>query len=101
MLDQLREYVHQNQRVCPMPHRWDELWKILPNRRRVGTGWHPPQPLILGASSDTPALAKARLLLDQLEFAAEHGVLADVDRFLRSLQENEWAHLSDFRSESA
>ena len=96
MLDQLREYVRQNQRVCPMPDRWNELWKMLPNRHRVGAEWQPPMPLILGAWWHTPPLAKAGRLLEHLDYAAEQGVLTDVERFLRSLPENEWAHLSDF-----
>jgi hypothetical protein len=35
-------------------------------------------------------------LREHIEYAEMHGVLADVERFLRSLPEEEWAHLGDF-----
>ncbi len=41
---------------------------------------------------------KTNRFLEHLDYAAAHGVLADVDRFLRSLPEDEWAHVSDFAS---
>lgn len=45
----LMAYCRANARVCPMPQRWSALWELLPNRTRVGAGWQPPLPLILGA----------------------------------------------------
>jgi hypothetical protein len=36
-------------RVCPQPMIWNQLWELLPDRRRVGAGWEPPLPLILAA----------------------------------------------------
>jgi hypothetical protein len=36
-------------RVCPQPVVWQQLWEILPDRRRVGAGWEPLSPLILAA----------------------------------------------------
>ncbi len=57
-LRELLEYVKANGRVCPMPVRWNELYEILPRKHRVGSGWHPPLPLILAAWYDTPALLK-------------------------------------------
>jgi hypothetical protein len=30
---------------------------------------------------------------EQLEFAERHGVLSEVDAFLRSLSESDWLHL--------
>lgn len=96
MLDALLEYVRQNGRVCPQPQRWNELWEMLPGRRRVGNGWEPAVPLILAAWWDTPALVKMSGLEEHIRYADAHGGLADVDRYLRGLPEEEWAHLADF-----
>jgi hypothetical protein len=41
--------VQKNNRVCPQPRKWQELYDMLPNKRRVGVGWEPPLPLILAA----------------------------------------------------
>ncbi|MCW5777769.1 MAG: hypothetical protein KIS87_15135 [Phycisphaeraceae bacterium] len=73
----------QNDRVCPLPTEWSELWTMLPGS---------PAPLIL-AAWDAPASAKMRRLVEQLEWARDHGMLAGVDGFLRRLAEDQWHHL--------
>lgn len=42
--DTLIAYCRENNRVCPMPQRWNALWELLPDRARVGGGWEPPLP---------------------------------------------------------
>ncbi|MDD2919326.1 hypothetical protein [Rhodoferax sp.] len=91
----LTAYCRENSRVCPMPQRWSALWELLPNRSRVGSGWQPPLPLILGAWYDTPALLKMLRLAEHIKWAAEHGELEAVAVFLRGLTEDEWFHLGD------
>lgn len=81
--------------MCPQPNRWDELWKLLPQRRWAGPGWEPPLPLILGARWHTSNLEKMVRLRLHLEWAEAHGVLHEIDAFLRSLPESDWHHLSD------
>lgn len=49
MESDLETYIGLEGRVCPIPTRWNELWELLPGRHRVGSGWVPPLPLILGA----------------------------------------------------
>ncbi len=95
-LEQLLRYVEINNRVCPIPQRWAELWEMLPGRQRVGQGWEPALPLILAAWWDTPILPKMLRLREHIEWADSHGVLQRVDRFLRSLPEDHWAHSEDF-----
>jgi len=96
MLSALLEYVRQNERVCPAPQTWHALWKMLRRRRRTENGREPALPLILGAWWDTPVLLKSLRLEEHIRYAAAHGVLEKVDRYLRRLPESEWAHLSDF-----
>jgi hypothetical protein len=85
----------KNRRVCPQPQRWQELYEMLPGKRRTDSGWEPPLPLILSGWWATPALAKILCVRSQLEWAEVHGVLAWVYDFLRSLPEDEWHHLGE------
>jgi hypothetical protein len=94
----LLDYVKADGRVCPMPIRWQELWEMLPGRERRGMAWEPPAPLILGEWWSTPSFAKVERLAEQIRYAHTHGVLAEVDGFLRGLPEAEWAHLGEFLS---
>jgi len=47
--ESLIAYCRENSRVCPVPQRWNALWELLPDRKRVGGGWEPALPLILAA----------------------------------------------------
>lgn len=96
MLADLIAFATHNGRVCPVPLRWNELWSMLPGRHRVGNGWEPPAPLILAAWEETPALLKIVRLREHIEYAAEKGILPQVDQFLRALPESDWAHFGDF-----
>jgi len=88
----LLEFVRAEGRVCPMPQKWNELWELLPERRRVGVGWEPPLPLILSAWWHASAMQKQERLAEHLRHAADHGALDSVERFLRSLRPDEWAY---------
>jgi hypothetical protein len=74
---------------------WDRLWEMLPNRKRVGAGWQPSPPLILAAWHDTPAMFKMLRLTEHIEWAAQHGALEPVARFLRELREEDWLHIGE------
>ena len=90
------KYCLENDRVCPMPLHWKALWAMLPNRKLASSGWEPIVPPILDAWSGTPALLKSLVLRQHIGWAEEHGVLDEVDTFLRSLPESEWAHIGEF-----
>lgn len=92
-LNSLLKYVKSGGRVCPMPTYWNELWKMLPNRRQKSSGgWEPALPLILAAWWDTPALAKIVRLAEHINYAAENGVLDKIDKYLKDLRPNQWAY---------
>lgn len=94
-IESLTEYCRQHNRVCPMPQRWNALWEMLPDRKRVSARWQPPLPLILAAWDDAPAMLKMLRLAEHIEWAADHGALESVSRFLRGLREAEWFHLGE------
>lgn len=66
------------------------------DRATKGGGWEPAVPLILGAWHETSALLKMLRLKEHIDWADQHGVLDEVDKFLRSLPESEWAHLGEY-----
>jgi hypothetical protein len=35
-VESLVAYCRENDRVCPLPPLWNELWEMLPNRSQVG-----------------------------------------------------------------
>jgi hypothetical protein len=91
-LESLLAYCRDLRRVCPMPDRWNELWEMLPDRERTsGGGWQPSLPLILGGS-DAPDCMKSERLVEHLAWAHTHGVLPQVNAFLRALPERAWHH---------
>ena len=96
MLDELLAYARDDQRVCPRPEQWNRLWQMLPDRHRLANGgWEPPAPLILAAWSATSTLAKMARLEEHIRYASDHGVLPQVDRYLRGLAKEEWARIGD------
>lgn len=63
-LQTLTDYCQENNRICPMPRRWNELYELLPNRRRAGGGYEPAAPLTLAAWHTSPAFLKMMRLSD-------------------------------------
>jgi len=94
-LEEVLAEVQKNGRVCPQPTLWQELYELLPDKRRQGLGWEPALPLILAAWWDTPALAKMLRLREHIEWAASNGCLEQVHAFLDKLTESEWHHIGD------
>ena len=88
-------YCKENNRVCPVPQKWNELWEMLPSRKRKGNSWEPSPPLILAAWHDTPAMLKMIRLSDHVKWASEHEALSEVSSFLRGLKEADWFHVGD------
>ena len=93
-LDKLLDYCAENDRVCPMPLPWHQVWDMLSGKKR-GSGWEPPPPLILAAWWETSDQEKRERFELHLHWAAEHGALDKVAQFLRSFPEGEWHHRGD------
>jgi hypothetical protein len=89
-LQNLLKYVSEEGRICPEPDKWHQLWDLLPDKHRVGSGWNPPLPLILAAWEHTTGLEKMLRLQDHIKYAAEKGVLDLVEQFLKNLPLDEW-----------
>lgn len=81
-----------NDRVCPQPHKWKQLYEMLPNRKSTDRGWKPSLPLILAAWWEASDIDKATRLQEHLEWASQQGVLDLVHEFLESLTERDWHH---------
>ena len=91
-LQETIELAQKNDRICPQPDKWNQLYDILPNKRRKGSGWEPSLPLILAAWYDTPAILKILRLKEHIEWASTHDCLEEVYNFLANLKEEDWYH---------
>lgn len=80
--DELLAYCEANDRVCPNPPEWHDLWALLPGA---------PTPLILAAWHHATDRQKRACLREQLKGASAQA-LAQADAFLRSLTEDQWHH---------
>jgi len=68
---------------------------LLDKRRKPSGGWEPALPLILAAWDHSPGLVKIVRLQEHIEYASAHGVIEEVDSFLRALPESDWFHIGD------
>lgn len=81
----------KNNRVCPIPARWQELYQMLPDRKN-----NQPTPPLVGPSwPATPSISKRMCLREHLEWAEAKGRLDPVLAFLKQLPEGEWHHMGD------
>jgi hypothetical protein len=94
-VDSLTVYCRDNKRVCPLPKAWQQLWEMLPQKRRTVDAWEPAIPLIGAAWHDATAMLKMVRLAEHLQWAAKHNALSEVAAFLRGLREDEWHHFGE------
>jgi len=90
--DEVLAEAQKNDRICPQPRKWDQLYKMLPKRRGKDGKREPALPLILAAWWHAPAYAKIDRLREHIEWADNHGCLDEVYAFLRALPEDDWLH---------
>ena len=80
-----------NNRVCPKPAKWIQLYEMLPDK----THSEPPPPLVNAAWHRTPSISKRMCFRQHIEWADDHGVLKHVYAFMKSIPEDEWHHMGD------
>jgi hypothetical protein len=88
-LDDVLLEVRRNNRVCPLPAIWKQVWDYLPNK---GTTLS-EVPATAAEWARLPPLQKRSRLREHLEFAASQGVLQQVYDALRKLPEDRWHHM--------
>lgn len=85
----------RNNRVCPKPARWQQLFEMLPDRKHSSAGWEPPPPLVDAAWNATPSIPKRMVFREHIEWAASHGSLQQVFTFMKNLPEGDWHHMGE------
>jgi hypothetical protein len=91
-LSEIKEICKFNNRICPKPQKWNVLWEMLNNRKRIGQSWQPSPPLILAAWHHTTDNEKHERLMYHLTWAEEQNQLDDIFEYLSSLDEFDWHH---------
>jgi hypothetical protein len=81
----------KNNRVCPKPAKWQQLYEMLPDRQHS----EPAPPLVGAAWDDTPSIPKRMCFREHIEWAASHGCLQQVFSFMKALPETEWHHMGE------
>lgn len=94
-IEQVVAVATKNNRVCPMPQKWLQLYNLLPDRTRREAGAEPALPLILGAWGHTSAIDKMLRLQEHIAWAEQHGALEQVRVYLESLPEQDWHHVGE------
>ena len=90
-LEEVLEEAQKNDRVCPLPLKWLDLYRLLPNKKGKGTDREPASPLVLGGWS-SPVKYKRLRLREHIEWASEHNCLDTIYEFMKNLKEEEWCH---------
>jgi len=94
--ESLWKYCTSNDRLCPMPMRWNDLFGILKDTKQNSDGsWNPSLPLILSGWEHTAPIQKFLVFQEQIQWASDKNQLNEVGKYLRSLSENEWAHYGE------
>ncbi|MBA2126065.1 hypothetical protein DLM45_07490 [Hyphomicrobium methylovorum] len=84
-LQRLLVFASSEDRICPQPGKWDAIWRLLGQPR----GDLEP-PLILSGWAFSTDREKRERFSEHLRFARSKGRLYEVDRFVRSLKEDDW-----------
>lgn len=78
-----------NNRVCPMPIKWNDLFNMLNNYENLDL------PLILNGWEMSSPLEKNLRFKTHIQSAADHNQLNEIGNYLRSLKEEYWAHYGE------
>lgn len=90
--DALMVRARYNNRVCPRPSKWLQLYDALDGERYQDL---PPPPVQPWMWKNLSALQKRLRFREHIEWAQRHGRLDDVVRFIDELAETDWLHIGD------
>ena len=91
-LNDLILYCSSNKRVCPIPQKWNELWRQLTKDKDKS---ELAVPLILAAWNEASDEEKAERLKEHLLYSEKVGMLDKTEAFLYRLNETHWYHSGD------
>jgi hypothetical protein len=91
-VDELMVTARRNNRVCPRPSLWSQLYSTLGGGRHADLAPPPVERSIWTKLSD---LQKRLRLRQQIEWAERHGKLEVVGKFIENLAEGDWLHMGD------
>jgi hypothetical protein len=92
---QIIEQCERENRVCPKPIKWNDLWNLLKNKKRNRNSWIPSLPLILAAWDFTSDFSKKERLIEHLKWAEEQNQLDEIFQYLNALNESDWHHKNE------
>jgi O-acetyl-ADP-ribose deacetylase (regulator of RNase III) len=95
-LHSLINYVVSDDRIFPVPRCWTKLM-VLGNEKQKEQKIVErfPPPLILAVFHCTSDREKQIRLLDQIEYAYEHGFLDEIDELIRSFEPENWFYTEE------
>lgn len=88
---QLMVQARRNNRVCPRPPKWTQLYRDLGGPRHADL----PPPPVDWLWNKLSSLQKRLFFREYLEWAEQHGKLQDVAWFMETLAEADWVHMGD------
>jgi hypothetical protein len=80
----------RHNRVCPIAPEWQRLHALL-----ASIAADPPAPMTGAEFRRSPPLVRRIRVRDQVEWAAQHGVLRELFDFIESLPEDHWLHMGE------
>lgn len=85
---ELMAEIKRDGRVCPLPTRWLEFYRVLQDN---AAGAQLPAPPLTGSAwASTPAAAKRMCFREQAEWAVAHNCVAAAFHFLDKLPKTDW-----------
>ena len=95
-IDELKNYVTSNKRICPIPLVWNKFVDIF----KIGNVMTPNLiPLILNGWTASD-LEKRKRLLKQIDYASKDVVMfEELSKFILNLKEDEWHYGNEPQSD--
>ena len=93
--ESLVAFCEENNRVCPYPFKWAELYEKLLEGIEEDNVPKPPIPVVCAAWTYYPQISRTIQLMAQIEWADKYGRLDKMSRYLRRLKEKDWFHGND------